>query len=49
MTVLGLVIFLAVVYWAFSKHNRARFDAAANLPFADDDIDGARQSGVNNG
>lgn len=48
-TVLCLLVFLAIIAWAFSKHNRVRFEAAAQLPFADDDIEGARQSGVNNG
>ncbi len=44
-----LAIFAGIVYWAYSKRNRSRFDDAANLPFADDDIDGVSQSGVNNG
>jgi cytochrome c oxidase cbb3-type subunit 4 len=48
-TVASMVVFAGIVFWALSKHNRSRFDDAANLPFADDDIDGASQSGVNNG
>jgi len=35
-TVLGLVVFLGIVAWAWSKRNKERFDEAANLPFQDD-------------
>jgi cytochrome c oxidase cbb3-type subunit 4 len=35
-TVLGLVVFLCIVAWAWSKRNKERFDEAANLPFQDD-------------
>jgi cytochrome c oxidase cbb3-type subunit 4 len=36
ITVLSLLGFLAIVAWAWSRRNRARFDEAANLPFADE-------------
>lgn len=36
LTVAGLICFLAIVFWAYSKRVRSRFDEAANLPFADD-------------
>lgn len=35
-TVLGLIVFLGIVGWAWSKRNKERFDEAANLPFQDD-------------
>jgi cytochrome c oxidase cbb3-type subunit 4 len=35
-TVFTTVAFLAVFLWAYSSKNKARFDEAANLPFADD-------------
>lgn len=35
-TVLGLIVFLGIVAWAWSKRNKERFDEAANLPFQDD-------------
>lgn len=36
VTVVSLLTFLGIVAWAWSRGNRARFDAAAQLPFADD-------------
>ena len=49
ITILSLVAFLGIVVWAFGPGRRQRFDEAANLPFADDEIaersapDGARR------
>jgi len=34
-----LVTFLGIVWWAYSKKTKKRFDEAANLPFADEAID----------
>ncbi len=39
ITVLGLVLFLSLVRWAYSRRQRAGFDAAAQLPFLDDPTD----------
>ena len=36
--VLMFVIFIGIVWWAWSRHNRKRFDDAASLPFADEDM-----------
>ena len=36
-TVLGLLCFLGICFWAYSKRARAGFEEAAQLPFADDD------------
>ena len=36
-TVLLLILFLGIVYWAYSKRRKKSFDEAANLPFADED------------
>jgi cytochrome c oxidase cbb3-type subunit IV len=36
VTVLALVAFLAVVYWAFGAKRKADFDAAARLPLEDE-------------
>lgn len=42
MTVISLVTFLGIVWWAYGiKANKKRFDEAANLPFADDEADRA--------
>ena len=37
MTVVSLLTFLGIIWWAFSGKNRGRFEEAANLPFAEDD------------
>ncbi|MGA1206798.1 MAG: cbb3-type cytochrome c oxidase subunit 3 [Gammaproteobacteria bacterium] len=36
LSVALLVISLAIGWWAFHPRNKARFDAAAQLPFADE-------------
>jgi len=38
-TALALIAFVGVWAWAWSSKRKQRFDEAANLPFADDDID----------
>lgn len=35
-TVICLVIFLAIVVWAYARRNKSRFDEAARLPFEQD-------------
>jgi cytochrome c oxidase cbb3-type subunit IV len=35
-TVLALVAFLGIVFWAWSRRRRADFEQAANLPFEQD-------------
>ena len=40
-TVGSLLTFLGIVWWAYSRNNKQRFDEAANLPFAEHDEDGA--------
>ncbi len=35
-TLLAMLAFIAVCVWAYSGRNKARFDEAAMLPFADD-------------
>ena len=40
VTVLSLLTFLAIVWWAYSmKSNKQRFEEAANLPFSDVEAD----------
>lgn len=36
-TVLTMVAFIGVVVWAYSGKRKARFDEAAQLPFADEE------------
>ena len=35
-TVLVMIAFIGVCAWAYSSKSKAKFDEAANLPFADD-------------
>ena len=35
-TVAGLVVFLGIVWWAWSKNRKHDFDEAARLPFEQD-------------
>ncbi len=37
VTLISFAVFAGIVYWAFNRNNRKRFDEAANLPFDDDD------------
>lgn len=41
-TILVMVAFIGVCIWAYSRKRRKRFEEAANLPFADEDL--ARRS-----
>ncbi len=36
-TVLVMIAFLGICFWAYSSKRKADFEEAANLPFADDD------------
>jgi cytochrome c oxidase cbb3-type subunit 4 len=38
-TVVMLFSFIGILLWAYSKKRRPAFDEAANLPFADHDLD----------
>ncbi len=38
ITVVSFIVFLLIVVWAYSGRQKKRFDEAANLPFADDDM-----------
>jgi cytochrome c oxidase cbb3-type subunit 4 len=36
VTLLSMFTFIGIVVWAWSSRNRARFDEAAQLPFAEE-------------
>jgi cytochrome c oxidase cbb3-type subunit 4 len=36
ITLLSFGVFIAILVWALSRRNRARFDEAAMLPFEDE-------------
>jgi cytochrome c oxidase cbb3-type subunit 4 len=42
VTVMGLVLFIALVAWVWSGRRRAAFDEAAQLPFQGDNEGGSR-------
>ena len=35
-TVVLLIAFIGIIFWAYSKRRKKSFDEAANLPFADE-------------
>lgn len=37
MTLVSLLTFIGIVYWAFVTHRKQDFDEAAMLPFADEE------------
>ena len=41
-TILCMLAFAAVCWWAYSPSRKARFDEAANLPFSEDDKEESR-------
>ncbi|WP_422466453.1 cbb3-type cytochrome oxidase subunit 3 [Endozoicomonas sp. ALC013] len=43
-TLVALVAFLSVVFWAYSSRRKGDFDEAAALPFADDQQEGAENT-----
>ena len=47
-TLLAMLAFIAVSVWAYSARNKARFDEAAMLPFADELEAAERQALVDN-
>ncbi|HZX29858.1 MAG TPA: cbb3-type cytochrome c oxidase subunit 3 [Rhodocyclaceae bacterium] len=40
-TVISMLTFVGIVWWAYARGNKSRFDEAANLPFAEHDDEGA--------
>jgi len=36
VTVLFFLLFIAIVWWAYHKDNRQKYEEAANLPFEED-------------
>jgi len=37
VTVIFIVVFIGIVWWAYSKRNRQDFEDAGRLPFEEDD------------
>ena len=36
VTVVAFLVFIGIVFWAWSRRNKERFDEAARLPFEQD-------------
>ena len=36
-TVVLMVVFIGIIFWAYSKRRKKSFDEGANLPFADEE------------
>ncbi|MCD6707669.1 MAG: cbb3-type cytochrome C oxidase subunit 3 [Thiobacillus sp. 65-1059] len=37
VTVVFILVFIGIVWWAYSKGNKQRFEDAGKLPFGEDD------------
>lgn len=46
-TIFVMVAFIGICFWAYSAKRKPNFDNAANLPFADDDVDLVGKTNVN--
>ena len=44
-TLFMLIAFLGLCFWAYSSKRKTTFDEAANLPFADEDMNRRSQRG----
>ena len=45
VTVIFIVVFIGIVWWAYSKGNKQRFEDAGKLPFDDDEKDTPAKQG----
>ncbi|MCJ2376597.1 CcoQ/FixQ family Cbb3-type cytochrome c oxidase assembly chaperone [Vibrio sp. ZSDZ34] len=45
-TIVLFVSFIGVVWWAYGKNRKARFDEDANLVFADEQAPTSKEKGV---
>ncbi len=43
ITTLSFIVFTGIVWWAWSSRQKARFEEAAQLPFADEDLPQQRE------
>ncbi len=45
ITAVSFVVFIGIVWWAWSARNKSRFDEAALLPFNDDAFNNDKRDG----
>lgn len=43
VTVLFFLLFIAILWWAFHRENKQKFEDAANLPFREDADDAGKR------
>ncbi len=43
MTVIFFVLFILILWWAFHRENKSKFEDAANLPFREDADDAGKR------
>jgi cytochrome c oxidase cbb3-type subunit 4 len=43
VTVLFFALFIAIIWWAFHRENKSKFEDAANLPFQEDAKDAGKR------
>ncbi|MFT4171483.1 MAG: CcoQ/FixQ family Cbb3-type cytochrome c oxidase assembly chaperone [Rhodocyclaceae bacterium] len=48
LTLLGLLCFIGIAVWAYSKSAKRGFDEAANAPFTEDDAPAQDDAGRDN-
>ncbi|WP_026052683.1 CcoQ/FixQ family Cbb3-type cytochrome c oxidase assembly chaperone [Gayadomonas joobiniege] len=42
-TIIMLLVFAGIIWWAYSKHSKKRFDKAANSIFEEDELKESRK------
>ena len=43
MTVVSFLLFVVILWWAFHRGNKSKFEDAANLPFREDAEDAGKR------
>lgn len=43
LTVIFFVLFVLIIWWAYSRNNKQKFEDAANLPFREDGGDAGQR------
>lgn len=44
ITILFFLVFVAIIWWAYSTRNKDKFEAAGRLPFEEDPTDNNRHA-----
>jgi cytochrome c oxidase cbb3-type subunit 4 len=49
VTIIFIVVFIGIVWWAYSKSNKQRFEDAGKLPFEEEDDTTAKNTTAKKG